>query len=175
MYLHVYICASLRHDIYIYIYMYQPTTFRWTSARCWCVSGLTWGAALDRGRLAICTRATKTETKTQKKTSMAWAVLPSLVGALLIASPPPPSQRTDSVVDHRHFLDCWHSIPSHSQEHIVWRLATLPGLANLGVEAHAKALALTKGVEWELLALDEDGWKELVSAAMGEKKRRVAL
>jgi hypothetical protein len=28
------------------------------------------------------------------------------------------------------FSSCWHSIPSHCQEHIVWRLATPPGLAN---------------------------------------------
>ena len=48
----------------------------------------------------------------------------------------------------------------------MWRLATLPGLANLGVEAHAKALALTKGVEWELL--DQVGRKKMVSTAMRE-------
>jgi len=39
-------------------------------------------------------------------------------------------------------------------------------LGHLGVEAHAKALALTRGVMWE--SLDPAGRAEMVSAAMSE-------
>jgi len=44
--------------------------------------------------------------------------------------------------------------------------AAMSELKDLGVEAHAKALALKRGVEWE--SLDPAGPAEMVSAAMSE-------
>jgi len=53
--------------------------------------------------------------------------------------------------------------------------AVLPSLVGTLLQAHppTTALAIARGVEWELL--DQAGRKEMTSAAMGEKKRRVAL
>jgi len=44
--------------------------------------------------------------------------------------------------------------------------AAMSELGNLDAEAHAKALPLTRGVEWDLL--DKAGRTELVSAAMSD-------
>jgi len=48
--------------------------------------------------------------------------------------------------------------------------AAMSELGHLGAEAHAKALALTRGIKWELL--DQVGRAEMVSAAMSELRPR---
>ena len=51
--------------------------------------------------------------------------------------------------------------------------AAINEIGQLGPEAHAKALALTRGIEWELL--HQAGRREMTSAAMSETTLRVRL